>query len=83
MSDNILTANDIQVLMYYHAMTDDHPNIDEGWVKVSLERLASRGLIESNKDEYTTTERGAVHVKTLCETELPVQRWIKKPEQQF
>lgn len=83
MSENVLTPNDIQVLMYYHVFTDEHPDIGDSWVKLSLNNLTSRGLIESNKDDYTTTEKGAVHVRLLCETELPVQRWIKKPEQQF
>lgn len=87
MAENVLTANDIALFMFIHVNGIPKSSTDLVGVPHSTDRLVARGLIEvdrnSSGDIYNTTEKGAVHIKTLTETEIPVQRWVKKPEPHF
>ena len=41
-----MTANDIQILAYYHVFPDDHPCIEKQWVRNSINNLIQQKLIK-------------------------------------
>ena len=80
------TPNNIGVLLHYHCFADEHPRKDAPAVKDAIKLLLSHNLIERipRKPFFTSTEKGAFHVKALCSLPLPVSKeaW-RTPDQEM
>jgi hypothetical protein len=76
-----LSICDLEVLFHCHCSPEVHPRVDSSAVQKSYKLLEECNLIENlyseeTESEYTTTERGRVHIKQLCELPLPNSAWI-------
>lgn len=76
-----MTPYEISIALHYHSRTDDfdhnHGMIWEPTVKWFLEQ----GLLEPEPPEATRrfkpTQKLHAFVEMLCETPLPIQKWIR------
>ena len=72
----------IEVLIYFHVSPCYHPNREAPVVKEAISFFLKRGLIVKAQNEsrgkgsYTTTSKGAAHIKQLVNTDFPEQQWI-------
>jgi hypothetical protein len=72
-----MTPNGIEVLLHCHTSPTPHPRVEARAVRDALAMLEDDGMIVSAPGTtYTTTSRGAAHVKQLCRLSLPTQAWI-------
>ena len=72
-----MTPNDIEVLIHCHVSPTRHPRSDAPAVINALAVLEKYELIV--RDEfgiYSTTTRGAAHIRQLCETQWPSLAWV-------
>jgi hypothetical protein len=71
-----MTPYEIQLLIHCHTIAypaHDWPCAETPLLHETLTHFKMNGLID---DQYKTTERGALHINTLCETPWPVQKWV-------
>jgi hypothetical protein len=68
-----MTPVEIEVLMYYYFMTDDHPRVDTPAVKEAIDMWTNAGILKPDTKDITL--KGGVLVKMLCNTPIPVRTW--------
>ncbi len=79
-----MTIQELEVLLYHQFNLKEHPEIAVAEIHDAVIALLSTGLITEveNKDieykEYDTTYKGIIHLKQLCDTPLPVQKWMSR-----
>ncbi len=81
-----MTPNSIKVLIHCHCSAHVHPRADAPAVQDALQDLEEDGLITRDFTDaeracfdagaYKTTERGAAHLKQLCQLPYPTARWV-------
>lgn len=77
-----MTMQELEVLVYHQSNLQEHPDIAVIEIQKAMVNLLSLGLITEveNEDtdykEYDTTYKGIIHLKQLCDTSLPVQKWV-------
>lgn len=77
-----MTPNDIEVLLHCHTSPMPHPRYESPAVKQALNKFLAEDLIadaDGSHMVFTTTEKGAFHIKQLCALPLPVQQWTTPP----
>lgn len=72
----MMTPNELDVLLHYHTTPRHHPRIAAPAVRDAIAKLLGLGLLTDIEPPYTTTSRGAAHVKQLCWLPIPEQAWI-------
>ena len=78
-----MTPHEIEFLIWCYAAADEHPRINAPVFKETIPKFERLGLITKDsvgENLYTTTEKGAAHIKQLCSLELPVYKavWVDK-----
>ena len=73
-----MTPNDIDVLLHCYTSPEPHPRQDAPAVRESIQWFLTEGLIQPEKDRgvYSTTDRGAAHVRQLCALPWPKPAWV-------
>lgn len=75
-----MTPSDIEVLIHCHVTMVPHPRQSAPAVQSALDRFERDGLIQrltpDGLEGYSTTQRGVVLMKMLCETPYPQQQWV-------
>ena len=72
------TPNNIDILIHCHCCADEHPRSDAPAVIKGIQFLVDNGLImlREKGTTFVTTEKGASHLRQLCNLEFPRQVWI-------
>ena len=71
-----MTPSDIEVLIHYHVCPEPHPRIEFQAIKESVAFFIKIGLLAYTDGYYTTTAKGAAHIRQICNLELPTQAWV-------
>lgn len=76
MTTSHMPPGQISLLLHYHfsPAEPDRNNMTREWT----DHFLSNDLIERREDGmgYTTTERGRAFVEMLCNTPLPISKWV-------
>lgn len=72
-----MTPNDIEVLIHYHVCPAPFPRIDAPAVIGAIKMLIENGLMVGaiSNNSLGTTDKGAAHVRQLCNLPFPVESW--------
>lgn len=72
-----MTPSDIEVLLHIHVCPEPHPRESAPAVDAGITRLLGTGLIEPLAvGKYHTTDRGAAHIRQLCQLPFPTVQWV-------
>ncbi len=74
-----MTPYQIKLILHWHCVVDRFPQANSPIYGETMAAMIADGLLKKREDSdglYTTTERGAKFVEMLCETPLPVERWL-------
>lgn len=73
-----MTPNHIEILLHYHVSPVEHPRASAPAVIQATREMVIDGLLVQSVgfNIFHTTERGAAHVKQICELKLPRPVWI-------
>ena len=73
-----MTPTDIEVLLHYHCTVEAHPRRSAPAVQAAIYLFIQAGILMPNAAGtcYTTTLKGQALVHMLCQTPMPVQRFI-------
>jgi len=73
-----MTPLELEVLIHCYVTPELHPRIHAPAVKEAHEFFEEIGLIEQQKDFYSTTDRGKAYISMLCSLPLPEQKWVNQ-----
>jgi hypothetical protein len=68
-----MTPVEIEVLMYYYFMPNNHSRISTPAVKEALGMWTNAGILKP--DTKNITLKGQILVKMLCNTPMPIKIW--------
>lgn len=81
-----MTPLEINILLHYYCCASDFRGGDftAPAVREAIDHFRGNpGLLMENQDRprgmgacYAITERGRAHVRSLCEVQLPIQKWV-------
>jgi len=74
-----MTPNDIEFLIHCHVSPRVHERIESNAIQETIERfLASALIIQRGPGDkiYYTTDKGAAHLRQLCNLSLPKQVFV-------
>jgi hypothetical protein len=71
-----MTSVELETLLQCYYIADYNPGVQR--YQSAINKLSYDGLIYMDGDRYTTTEKGAAHVKQLCSLPYPKEelRWV-------
>lgn len=69
-----MTPVEIEVLIHYCYLPDNHPRAEVPSVKMALSMWMEEGMI--NPLTHEITKKGRVLVEMLCNTPMPVETWV-------
>lgn len=73
-----LSPSDIEVLLHCHTCPEPHPRLKAVAVEEALAMFEDCDMISKvgRADIYTTTAKGKMFIRMLCETPAPIEIWI-------